>query len=249
MRIDFIQKIAAYSDEYIKENIKEYDRNRLLNDWQEGLKFWFDHSFYQGRRDDVSYEVEKRAKETLDSYIKEKNDNSEIILNEENFSEIRSRLMKVIGKGEIGRGRDIDMVVSMLKFISKIDDKNIVKYSISRIQNGKIKDHFEELQTIHSIGPKCSSFYLRDLNYIYSLDAKIMEEDLVCLQPIDVWVRRVANKAGIINNENEKNEELIRKNIVEACSKAGVPSMKFNQGAWYLGHNSFNILMDKLKEE
>lgn len=249
MKTDLIQKIAAYSNEYIKENIEEYDRNRLLNDWQEGLKFWFDHSFYQGRSDDVSYEVEKRAKETLDNYIKEKNDNSEIILNEENFSEIRSRLMKVIGKGEIGRGRDIDMVVSMLKFISKIDDKNIVKYSMSRIQNGKIKDHFEELQTVHSIGPKCSSFYLRDLNSIYSLDEKIMEEDLVCLQPIDVWVRRVANKAGIINDENEKNEELIRKNIVEACSKAGVPSMKFNQGAWYLGHNSFNILMDKLKEE
>jgi hypothetical protein len=246
MRTDLIQKIATYGDKYIEENLNGYNKSKLLIDWQMGLDFLFDHSFYQGRRDDISSEVEKRAQEILANYVKEKNENPEIILNKENFSEIRSRLMKVIGKGEIGRGRDIDMVISILEFISKINDKNIISYSISRIQNGEIADHFDELQKIHSIGPKCSSFYLRDLNCIYSLDAKITEEDLVCLQPIDVWVRRVASKAGIIN-DSEKDEELIRKNIIEACSKVEVSAIKFNQGAWYLGHNSFEVLIDNLE--
>jgi hypothetical protein len=248
MRIYLIQKIAAYGDKYVKENLEGYDGNILLNDWQESLKFLFDHSFYQGRRDDISWEVEKRANETLENYIKENNGDPEVILNRENFSEIRSRLTNVIGKGKIGRGRDIDMVVSILEFISKIDGKNIINYSISRIQNGKIKDHFNELQTIRSIGPKCSSFYLRDLSCIYSMDAKLGKDNLIYLQPIDVWVKRVALEAEIIK-ENEKNEFVIRKYIVDACSEAEVSAIKFNQGAWYLGYNSFNILIDKLKEK
>jgi hypothetical protein len=248
MRTDLIQKIASYGDKYVEENLQGYNGNILLNDWQEGLNFMFAHSFYQGRRDDISWEVEKRAKETLENYIKEKNENPEMILNKENSPEIRSRLMKVIGKGKIGRGRDIDMVISILEFISEINDRNIINYSISKIKNGKVADHFEELQKIRSIGPKCSSFYLRDLSCIYSLDTKMVKADLICLQPIDVWVKRVALVAEIINKD-EKNDELIRNNIVEACLNSGVSAIKFNQGAWYLGYNSFNILMDNLKEK
>lgn len=145
----------------------------------------------------------------------------------------------------MGRGRDIEMVISILGFISKINDRNIVKYSISRIQNGNIIDHFNELQTIRSIGPKCSSFYLRDLSCIFPLDEAIKEEDLIYLQPIDVWVKKVALKVEIINKG--ENETEIRKNIVGACLKSGVSPTKFNQGAWYLGSNSFDILIDNLK--
>jgi hypothetical protein len=39
---------------------------------------------------------------------------------------------------------------------------------------------------------------------------------------------------------------LIRKNVVEACSKAEVSAIKFNQGVWYLGHNSFDVVIENL---
>lgn len=73
-----------------------------------------------------------------------------------------------------------------------------------------------------------------------------MEEDLICVQPIDVWVRKIASKAKIIDDPEEK-DEIVRKNIVEACLDSGVSVIKFNQGAWYLGHNSFDILIDNLE--
>lgn len=243
-----IQKVANYSERYIKENLNdEYDKKILLTNWQEALRFHFDHSFYQGRTDKVSYRVEERAKYVLKKYINEKNGNPEVILNKENFPEIRSRLMECIGKGKIGRSRDIEMVISILEFISENNERNIVKYSLSRIQNGKIAKHFEELQEIHSIGPKCSSFYLRDLVSFYSLEQKIKKEDLVCLQPVDTWVRQVAYEAGIINNLNEPDDN-VRTNIVEACLKSDVSTIRFNQGAWYLGYHSFELLINKLKE-
>ncbi|AKB78168.1 hypothetical protein MSHOH_1685 [Methanosarcina horonobensis HB-1 = JCM 15518] len=120
------------------------------------------------------------------------------------------------------------MVISILEFISKLSDRNIVKYSLSRIQNGNIINHFNKFQKIHLIGPKCSSFYLRDLSYIYPLDKEIKKEDLIYLQPIDVWVKKIALKAEIIN-ENEKNEDVMRKSIVKTCLDSGVSATEFNQ--------------------
>ncbi len=263
MRTDLIKKMAAYGDEYVEKQLQKYNKEILSKDWQEGLKFLFDHSFYQGRRDCISCEVERRAINTLKNYLKENSENPQIIFDKEYFPEIRSRLMKVIGKGEIGRGRDIDMIMSMLIFISKIKDIsfevndknseisniNIINYSISKIQKDGLRNHFKELQTIFSIGPKCSSFYLRDLISIYSEDVKIQKDELEYLQPIDVWVRKVAFITEIIDDLKEK-DKTIREKIVDACSeeKARVSEIRFNQGAWYLGHNSFDIVMENLIE-
>ncbi|KKG18178.1 hypothetical protein EO98_19280 [Methanosarcina sp. 2.H.T.1A.6] len=249
MTNELIQKVASYSDEYVKENLNDkYDKHILLTNWQESLSFHFGHSFYQGRRDKISQKIEKRAKDILEKYINENNGIPEVILNKENFPEIRSRLMEGIGKGKIGRSRDIEMIISILGFISENSERNIVNYSLSRIQNGETADHFKELQKIHSIGPKCSSFYLRDLVSFYSLEPKIKKrEDLVCLQPVDTWVRKVAYEVGIINKLDERDEN-VREKIVDACSELGVSTIEFNQGAWYLGYNSFKLLIKKLKE-
>ncbi len=137
------------------------------------------------------------------------------------------------------------MVISILNFVSKLEEKNIVNYSISKIKNEKVKEHFYELQEIISIGPKISSFYLRDLICMYSLDKDMSKEDLVFLQPIDIWVRKVAVKVGIINNINEEYES-VREKIVKACLDLNASTIKFNQGAWYLGYNSFDIVLENL---
>lgn len=245
MRIDLIQKIAAYGDEYIERHLQKYNENELSNNQQESLKFLFDHSFYQGRRDCISCKVEKRAINTLKEFIGENNSDFEVIFDEKNFDKIESELKEVIGKGKIGRGRDIEMVISMLEFISKINDKNIINYSIFKIQNGELVNHFIELTNIYSIGPKCSSFYLRDLVCIYDKDVKIRKDELKYLQPIDVWVRKVAFVTEIISDLKEK-DKTIREKIVDACSESEVSSIKFNQGAWYLGHNSFDVIIDNL---
>lgn len=137
------------------------------------------------------------------------------------------------------------MVISILEFISKLDKRNIVEHSISKIKSGETKEHFYELQNIVSIGPKITSFYLRDLICMYSLDKFISEEDLVFLQPIDTWVRKVAHKVGIIDNLAE-DDGTVREKIVKTCSGLNVSTIKFNQGAWFLGYNSFDIILENL---
>lgn len=79
---------------------------------------------------------------------------------------------------------------------------------------------------------------------MYSLEEYMSKEDLIFLQPIDTWVRKVAFKVGIIDN-NEK-DLLVREKIVKACLDLNVSTVKFNQGAWFLGSNSFDIVLENL---
>lgn len=246
MEVETIKKIINYGDRYIEKHLSEvFDADLMFKDWWEGLQFFLSRSFYQGRRDTISMRVEEKAMNILKIYIVDNGNDSIVLLNENNFPEIKNALIEVIGKGKIGRGRDIEMVISILKFVSNLEEKNIVIYSTTKIKNGKVKEHFYELQNIFSIGPKITSFYLRDLICMYSLDKYMSKEDLIFLQPIDTWVRKVALKVGIIDNINEQ-DSLVREKIVKACLYLDVSTIKFNQGAWFLGYNSFDIVLENL---
>jgi len=246
MKVKTIKKIINYGNKYIKNHlIRVFDRELMLRDCWAGLQFFLSRSFYQGRRDTISAQIEERSMNVLKKYIEDNGNNVTVLFNENNFSDIKNALKVVIGKGIIGRGRDIEMVISILKFVSELEEKNIAKYSISKVKSRKVKEHFAELQKIISIGPKITSFYLRDLICMYSLEKYISKEDLIFLQPIDTWVRKVAFKVGITDDINEQDSSL-RKKIVKACLDLKVSTIKFNQGAWFLGYNSFDILFENL---
>jgi hypothetical protein len=248
MDVETIKKIINYGDKYIERHLTDvFDTNLMLKDWWAGLQFFLSRSFYQGRRDTISMRVEEKAMDVLQEFVKTNNNDATFLINPNSFLEIKNALKEVIGKGKIGRGRDIDMVISILDFVSKLTERNIVNYSISKIKNGKIKDHFFELQKIISIGPKITSFYLRDLICMYSLEKYMSEEDLIFLQPIDTWVRKVALKVGIIDKNNE-DDSVVREKIVKACLDLNVSTIKFNQGAWFLGYNSFDIVLENLNK-
>lgn len=246
MNVETIKKIINYGDKYIEKHlINVFNTDLMLKDWWEGLQFFLSRSFYQGRRDTLSMRVEENAINTLKKHIEDNGKDIAVILKESNFPDIKNALKEVIGKGKVGRGRDIEMVISILDFVSKLEERNIVNYSISKIKNGKVKEHFFELQKIISIGPKITSFYLRDLICMHSLEKYMSKEDLLFLQPIDTWVRKVALKVGIINKNNEE-DSIVREKIVKACLDLKVSTIKFNQGAWFLGYNSFDIVLENL---
>jgi len=245
MEADIIKKVSNYSDFYVKENMSNYDKSLLLNNWFEALDFFLDRVYYQGRSDALSSKVKDVVSIVLEEYAEKCNDKCQI-LNKSNFSDIEDELKGKIGKGKIGRGRDIDMTIDILSFVSEIEDKNIIRYSLSKIKSGDLKNHYYELQKIRSIGPKISSLYFRDLFCLYS-ENKLSPEEMVLLQPIDTWVRQVALKIGMIEEKDEG--DIVREKIFESCERAGVSVIRFNQGAWYLGANSFNVLMDRLKDE
>lgn len=246
MKKEIVKKIAKYGDKFVEKHlIPAFDTGLMLQDWWQGLQYFLHYSFFQGRADTISIKVEKAAMNILKRHITGKNTNTLIRLSKDNFAKIREELKQVIGKSKIGKGRDIDMVISILNFASKLKEENIVKYSISKIKKGKLKSHFYELQTIISIGPKIASLYLRDLVWMYSLERLISKDDLVYLQPIDTWVRKVAFKTGIID-DIKLSDTQVRQKIVEACQNLDISTIKFNQGAWYVGYYAFDIVLENL---
>jgi len=94
---------------------------------------------------------------------------------------------------------------------------------------------------------KVSSFYLRDLITIFSLDKYLLKDDYVFLMPIDTQVKKFALKTRIITNEKEKDAN-IRQKIVDYCIKFKVNPLRFNQGAWFLGAHCFDILLENLEK-
>ena len=217
----------------------------LLQNWWQGLLFFLHYSFYQGRRDTISIKVENAAMQVLNKYIKGVNENELLHLKKDKFHNLREDLKQVIGKGKIGRGRDIQMIISILDFVCNLEEKNLTKHSLNKIKDDRIEDHYNELQEIISIGPKITSLYFRDLICLYSLEKHLSKEDLVFCQPIDTWLRKVVYKIGIISDIKMKDLN-VREKIVEACLRLNVSPIKFNQGAWYVGYYSFDIVLENL---
>lgn len=240
-----VRKVIQYGDRYIQRHvISVYDKNELLKNWWEGNKFFIRKTFYQGRTDIVSGKVEKAGMAILNRFFGNKSPRE---LNKylPHFSEIKEQLTQVIGKGKIGKARDVEMLIDILEFISRNTEKNIVVYSASRIKEGEIKKHYKELQTIRSIGPKIASFYLRDLTCLYELEKFLTEDDLILLQPIDTWVKKVTYRLGIVEDKELSDWEM-RKRIVKACQNLDISTIKFNQGAWYIGYYAFDLVLDNL---
>jgi len=256
-----MSKIADFGERFERQylckeylNTKNVDIDRLEENWWEALKFFLTRTFYQGRRDDVSVRVETKALEVLGKYFDdplEREKNFQFLKNA-SWSQLRVDLQAVIGKGKVGRRRDIDMIIDILKFISRLPDKNIARYSVEMIKNNKLEELWYGLQKskskegIRSVGKKIASLYLRDLVTILGLEQEVSNAHQVFLQPIDTWVRQIIEKIGL---EETRNEMKLRRMIVERCgrvSKSAIRAIRFNEGAWYIGSHSLEILLGML---
>lgn len=242
MNENIFRKIVYFGNLYRNGLSNNFPRNQLEADWYSGLSLLLDHSFYQGRRDDVSDMVKKAATPILDGYFKNKDVAALLTCN---FESLFNDLTRVIGKGKVGKERDIRMIISIFDFVKTLPEKNLILYCVREIQEGRIHGLYSNLMVITQVGPKVASFYLRDLVDIYDLENYIQKDYLRYLQPIDVWVRRVANRIGIVADVG-LGEEDIRECILRACADFQVSAFRFNQGAWYVGKNAFEILMKYL---
>ena len=246
VKLKLIQKIAKFADKYYEEHLGNIRVDELKNDWWEALKFFFSKAFYQGRRDEISYRVQKAAEEVLGYYFNnpQTKDQNFDLLKRQNWKQLIDKLKEKIGKGKVGRKRDIEMIKSTLDFISRIPDKNIVNYSVKKIKNGELKSLWKELLKIYSVGEKVASFYLRDLVALLHLESDI-HDGLEYLQPIDTWVRKMC-KICKIEGENDKE---LREKIVQICKKSNISPIKFNMGAWYVATHALFILINLLEQD
>jgi hypothetical protein len=244
-----VAAIAAYADAYSEQFLKQYDAERLsslLTNWWAALDFFFGRVCYQGRRDEISDRVYRAIIESLaPSFDGDGRDDAYWRLREQAWAPIEAELRMRLGKGKVGRGRDITTALSTLDFIGCIPDLNIVSTSVRQIRAGKIADHYAELQRSRSetgiigVGPKVAALYLRDVVFLYDLEDRVDPESAFSLQPIDVWVRRVALRYGIV--DEGASDAAIQQAIAASCQEHGVSPVRFNQGAWVVGYHGIEV--------
>jgi len=243
--------IASYGKKYREKHLSGIDTNKLINDFWPALDFFLSRACFQGRRDEVSDKVYEAVIEVLGpEFSVSKGTANYEALGQQKWKPLEKTLRSKIGKGHVGKARDVDMVLTTLDFIGQLSDLNIVKYSVGQVQHGNLHGHYVELQASQSkkgitqVGPKIAALYLRDLVSLYDLDNRVSNDDAYCIQPIDTWVRKLAYRLQIV--DKEASDLKIQKAIVDLCTSRGASPILFNQGAWYVGRYASEIVLEML---
>jgi len=246
--------IAEFGKVYQKkclyyEKTQEQLQNSLKQNWYEALKFFFSKSFMQGRRDEISIDFLRKTIQVLDRLNFERN--LLVFTQNENWEII---LEKELKEGGVNKQTDRRMVISTIKLILKLNDYNLINYSLGKIQSQNIEEIYRELlDELPSVGHKIASFFLRDLVCVFNLN--LPPEQQIFLQPIDTWVGHVLEKFNItqsceideiIKKGNKRLLWEIRRRIIKKCQDAQISSIGFNQGSWYIGKHAFDILLENL---
>lgn len=242
MNQDIRKKIITYSKKYYNDFLKllEVKKDSLLENPKEALNFFLDRVFYQGRQDRISEKVRDQVKLAIEEFEKAKGDFN-ALFGIQNHGDLRQILFSRIGRGKVGRGSDIDLMISLLEFAAQVKGNNLISYLKENFQRGKVVYLFQTLQKIKRIGPKISSFILRDFSVLFGLDEGLDIDDYVALQPVDTWVMKVGHILGLydlkeINKMSEKKrDEKIRQSIIDYCISQKLSPPRFNQGMWYYG--------------
>lgn len=204
--------------------------------------------FYQGRRDETSQQFEERAKNTLNQFLKNNNVltiSKSRITDKDKLKQEYNKLCKKLEENKVNKEGDRLMVISFINLIQSSVEKNILKFLIEKIKSNMISDAYEILDSVWSIGPKIASLILRDIAYIYELENNLKKEDYYFLQPIDTWVHKLSKEIKLINKDKIYRNEA--KDITDRCFNFGVNPIHYNQGAWYIGRNSLQILLRNIE--
>lgn len=228
--------IEQYGKRYVIDILlKQADKNTCLNNSYEALKFLFAKSFYRGRRDEISKKFQNRTIKVLDGYYHAG------LIKEIDGEELESSLKENL----VNNHKDRQMVMAAIKFILQITNHNIVAYSIDMIRNRRTEDIYNQLVDLPQIGPKLASLFLRDIVLVYDLKGFLTIDTEKYMQPVDTWVRQVAEALKVIGKD-DKDPITVSEKIVNQCNNHSVCPLLFNAGAWYVGARSFELFLESL---
>jgi len=241
-----LKTIAHFAGAYREIESVKYEiahKDQILQDWWEALKLFFNKSFYRGRRDEISGRFHRIALESLTSYFGNDAPDAASLMNKAH-GKGWNRLSDFLLTNGLNNKGDRKMVISTLEFICDLGPPfsyNIAKFCKKKIEEGRLSEVYTRIIGIDFIGDKLASLFLRDLVVLYDLNVK--NEDFDFLQPVDTWVKQVAIMIGLI--EEKASFTAVKKAIIDSCLACGISPIEFNMGAWYVGANSFQVLLDK----
>jgi len=235
----------------------------VRDDWWFAFRFFLDHAYYQGRRDELSKRFEYSVLEALncvfgeeaDSFCKAKKLTGLMRQGRLDWENPRGELWDALTQkyptpfGEYGAGkrRDREMVLDAFAWAAAIEGHNLVRHSLRRVNEGRVAEIYEQLHCLRGVGPKIASLFLRDVVLIWGNENSLQSTDYVYVFPIDTWVRQVLQ--ALDRQFSGGSDEDLAEKAIKACLKNHVSPISFNIGAWYIGAHSFNILMDGIRGE
>ncbi len=152
-----------YKEEYLLRHNDHwfFMKAEREDDWLGGLRFFLNRVLYQGRNDGVSKRVYDRVIDSLDLAIGVVGEDAPL---GDLKANLEPKLRERIGRGQIGRSGDIELVLSTLDFLERIGERNIVRYAIRQMKSGQVDCLFYRLiHGIRGVGPKTASLFLRDI--------------------------------------------------------------------------------------
>jgi len=237
---------------YINEFLAEEacDPSRLTSDWYYAFKFFLSKLYMQGRNDSLSDRYLKNMTSCLDQYFQiDPTSTLEALWQNQhiphdaqwdNFEIEQSDLWQHFDN-QMGKRRDREMVIDVLRYLHSIPLYNIVNLSLNEIGAGRIQDHRNKLMQIWGAGPKTSAFYLRDVIFLFNCE--LTPEDSIELQPIDTWVKQVVNS---LRNDQKNDMEISIEDLIVRYGGTARNSALLNAGMWYLGKHSFKLVLKLL---
>jgi len=236
------------------ENPREFFKKKM-EDPMAAMTFFLNWSFIRGRNDELSLFYARCAIEAIKDvsgsnginlYRFLSNNKINIIL--EKFQEkVCDMSKKEKGKEYKTNEKDISLLKSTFEKFKDTKDANYnaVKFLKQKIKNEGINAAYDWLISIIEIGDKIAGCILRDIIWLYGLE-KVMKskKDKEALTPVDTWVRQIIE--DLYDKEKlSKNE--IKNKIIEGCNNCDTSLIAVNQGIWYIGSHSWNIIKELLK--
>lgn len=239
---DQLATIAGFSTQYRTDQFDASDDDADPEADPFRLRFLLKNIFASARSETVSTEYRQHTESVLRNHrstIRNRWSESSDGISDEALKQ------KLADQG-VGNQHDRRMVVEVLDFLGSLHniDHDVITYTQVRIENGSINEVYAELNDIHNVGPKKATLYLRDVVTRWELEDHLEGDQYRYVFPVDVWVFRVAKELGIVSTDS-LDWETNSTEIVEACGESVSP-IAFNQGAWYLGANAFEIIIKHL---
>lgn len=233
-----LRSVEQYGQRYVQEYLASAkDRhNAIITDPLAALAFMHGKMFMRGRRDTVSVVFRDRTGKVLERYK---------TMQEIDLSELERELVAQ----RVNNRHDRRMIAESISFACRElqdYDCNVYTWAVDAVRSGRSGAAFAKLVSIHAIGDKLATFYLRDVALLEDIEASIHADAYAYFQPVDTWVERVALSLGLISPEDTGKRDVIKRKIISECLAADVSPLLFNAGAWMVGAHAYRLLVERL---
>ncbi|MEJ5339450.1 MAG: hypothetical protein ACK42C_01495 [Aquificaceae bacterium] len=209
----------------------DFTDDKLSTDPYLAMEFFIRHSFYRGRRQELSSRYVNDVLRVLDEY-ELKNAPIESLLEDKFLSRIKE--IKISKK-------DIEHLESLFSELRKLKNEgyNFYNYIRNLVKAGELEKVYKELKGIKEVGDKIASFILRDVILISQIRKNIDRKEVPYIFPVDTHVRKVIKDYLALSSE----EKLF--DYIEGLQKNDTLSVsRIAAGMWYSYYHSFELLLE-----